>query len=99
MELYSMKKYMPFLKNRYFISAAAVLLYILVLHDTDIYTLYKRNQKVTNLEAEIDRKKEQISTLKTDLATLEDLRALEKYAREKHYFKKDDEDLYIFSFE
>ena len=76
-----------------------VLLYILILHDTDIYTVIKRKNKVANLEAEIDRKKSEIELLKLNIASLEDARSLEKYAREQHYFKKDDEDVFIFSFE
>lgn len=76
-----------------------MVLYILVLHDTDIYTLWSRENKVDGLEAEIERRKVEIMHLKSDLASLQDIRSLEKYAREKHYFKKDDEDLFIFSFE
>jgi hypothetical protein len=51
------------------------------------------------LEEEIDRKKQGIEDLKISINQLEDLRSLEKYARENHYFKKEDEDLFIFSFE
>jgi cell division protein DivIC len=93
------KKYVPILKNRYLVSSLAVLIYILVMHDTDVYTLWKRQQKVASLEAEIDRRQTEIAVLKEDLAALQDLRSLEKYARETHYFKKDDEELFIFSFE
>ena len=76
-----------------------VVLYILILHDTDIYTLWKRQQKVENLEAEIERRKLEIDEVKMNLAELQDIRSVEKYAREKYYFKKDNEDLFIFSFE
>jgi len=76
-----------------------VVLYILILHDTDIYTLWKRHQKVDNLEAEIQRRKIEIEEVKVNLAGLQDIRSVEKYAREKYYFKKDDEELFIFSFE
>jgi len=76
-----------------------VLLYILILHETDIVTLIKRNERVSLLEEEIDRKKQGIEDLKISINQLEDLRSLEKYARENHYFKKEDEDLFILSFE
>lgn len=76
-----------------------MLLYILILHETDIVTLIKRNERVSVLEEEIERKKQGIETLKISIDQLEDLRSLEKYARENHYFKKKDEDLFIFSFE
>lgn len=76
-----------------------MLLYILILHETDIVTLIKRNERVSLLEEEIDRKKQGVEDLKTSINQLEDLRSLEKYARENHYFKKEDEDLFILSFE
>ena len=76
-----------------------MLLYILILHETDIVTLIKRNERVSLLEEEIDRKKQGIEELKISINQLEDLRSLEKYARENHYFKKEDEDLFILSFE
>lgn len=76
-----------------------MLLYILILHETDIVTLIKRNERVSLLEEEIYRKKQGIEELKISINQLEDLRSLEKYARENHYFKKEDEDLFILSFE
>lgn len=80
-------------------STAFVVLYILILHETDIFTLVKRNERVTELEKEIERKEEGVDALKIAIGELEDLRTLEKYAREEHFFKKKDEDLFIFSFE
>lgn len=94
-----MKKYLPILKNRYFVSTAVVILYILILHDTDIYTLWNRQNKVADLELDIERRKIEIEEVRVNLGELQDIRSVEKYARENHYFKKDDEDLFIFSFE
>ena len=94
-----MRKYLPYLKNKYIISSFSVLIYILLLHDADVFTLIRRNDRVTALEEEIKRKKDGIQELRSSIKELEDIRSLEKYAREEHYFKKDDEDLFIFSFE
>lgn len=94
-----MKKVFPVLKNKYFIATTFVVLYILILHDTDIFALYNKKQKVQELEIQIEQKKEDIEKLRMALNELEDPRALEKYAREHHYFKKEDEDLFVFSFE
>lgn len=76
-----------------------MLLYILILHDADVFTLKRRHERITSLENEIARKKAGIKDLKRSIEELEDLRSLEKYAREEHFFKKDNEDLFIFSFE
>lgn len=81
------------------ISSVIVLLYVLILHDTDAYGLHQRNQRVKELRVEIEQKKQEIEELKLALNDLDDPRSLEKYAREYHYFKKEDEDLFIFSFE
>jgi len=91
-----LKKYLPILKNRYFVSTAVVILYILILHDTDIYTLWNRQNKVADLELDIERRKIEIEEVRVNLGELQDIRSVEKYARENHYFKKDDEDLLFF---
>ena len=94
-----MKKVWNVIKNKYLLSSIFVLSYILILHDTDILTLIKRKEKVAKLEMEIERKKQSIEEMRTKLDDLDDVRSLEKYAREEHLFKKDSEDIFIFSFE
>lgn len=76
-----------------------VVLYILILHDTDLFTVQNHKGKVADLEDVIEKKQAKIDELKIALSDLDDPRTLEKYAREHHYFKKDNEDLFIFSFE
>lgn len=94
-----MKKKISFLKNRYVISSGIALVYILLLHNTDIFTVIHRNKNVTALENEINRKQQEIVKVKEQIESLQDIRSLEKYARENYYFKKDDEELFILSFE
>ncbi|MBK6524998.1 MAG: septum formation initiator family protein [Crocinitomicaceae bacterium] len=94
-----MKKFVARLKNRYAISTIIAVVYILLLHNTDVYTLIQRKNTVSELETEIARKKHEIEEVKANIASLQDIRSLEKYARENYFFKKDDEELFIFSFE
>ncbi|MBI3135355.1 MAG: septum formation initiator family protein [Bacteroidetes bacterium] len=94
-----MKKWIARFKNRYILSALVALIYVLVLHNTDVYTLIQRKNRVADLEAEIERKKTEIEEMRENLASLQDLRSLEKYAREQHLFKRDNEEIFIFSFE
>ena len=94
-----MKKVFPILKNKYLLSTLIALIYMLLLHETDIFSLQNKKAKVNKLEAEISLRKVQIEDLKIALNELNDPRTLEKYAREHHYFKKKDEDIFIFSFE
>lgn len=71
--------------------------YILLLHNTDVASLTKRKQRVKQLQIEITQKQKEIEELKVALSELENLGSLEKFAREKYYFKKDDEDLFVLS--
>ena len=84
-------------KNKYLISSVLLLFYILLLHDTDVFSLQKRKEKVENLTQEISHCRIQIKDLKSSLEELEDVKSLEKFAREKYYFKKKSEDLYVLS--
>ena len=72
---------------------------MLLLHETDIFSLQSKKGRVSDLQEQIDSKKSEIEELKVALNELEDPRSLEKYAREYHYFKKEDEDIFVFSFE
>ncbi|MFD1552279.1 septum formation initiator family protein [Putridiphycobacter roseus] len=92
-----MKKYLKFLKNKYILSGIILLIYILLLHDTDVFSLQKRKEKVENLQQEITHRKIQIQDLKADLLELENINSLEKFAREKYFFKKESEDLFVLS--
>ncbi|OIQ31694.1 MAG: hypothetical protein BM555_05130 [Crocinitomix sp. MedPE-SWsnd] len=94
-----MQKVWSYLKNKWILSTTLVVLYILILHDTDIFSLKSRMDKADELELEIEYKKEEIKALKIALEDLDDPRELERYAREEHYFKKPTEDLFIVSFE
>ena len=69
------------------------------MHDTDIFTLMKRKDKVAQLQRDIEIRKKENSALRVSLDELDDLRTVERIGREEHYFKKDDEDLFIFSFD
>ena len=94
-----MKKVLPYLKNKYIITTVLALIYMLLLHESDIFSLQHKKSKVSKLEYQIQNKKSEIAELKLAINELDDPRSLEKYAREYHYFKKKDEDIFIFSFE
>ncbi|HIP36736.1 MAG TPA: septum formation initiator family protein [Crocinitomix sp.] len=92
-----MKKFYTIIKNKYFAAAIILVFYILLLHETDVAALSKRKQRVKQLTSEIQLKKKEIENLKTALNELENISSLEKFAREKYYFKKDDEDIFVLS--
>jgi len=84
------------LKNKYFISFAAFTIIMLFLDKNDYFTQLGRKKELKKLEQgkayytrEIEAELKELEQLKRDPATLE------KYAREKYFMKKDNEDLFI----
>lgn len=82
----------PFL-NKYFIVLAVFAFWIIFISKADIYTQYKLNQTRKKLEfdkayfnTKIEEAKEQKRVQEEDI---------EKFAREKYYFQKDGEDVFI----
>ena len=65
-----MKRIIKTVRNKYVVSTAFVVLYILILHETDIVTIVKRNERVAELEKEIERKKEGVEELKIAISDL-----------------------------
>lgn len=74
-------------------------MYILFLDDIDIFTIVNQNRKLERLE---ETKMEVSKKLEITRSTLKKLRyisELESYAREEKLFKKDNEDIFILSYE
>ena len=92
-----MKKVYKIIKNKYVISTVLVLFYILLLHNTDLASLNKRKERVEGLKLEMNQKRKKIQDLKISLYEIENVKSLEKFAREKYYFKRNDEDIFILS--
>ena len=92
----SIKPVLKVLKNKYIIATLAFLVWMLFFDPKDWGTIVARNNKYKELkESEkhltllIKDTKKELSLLKTDAASIE------KYAREKFFMKKDNEDLFI----
>ena len=88
---------LKYIKNKYVLVILGLFVYLLFLEETDLFTLAKYKSKVNDLEqqkeyldAEIIETQRSITELTTDDA------ALEKFAREQHYMKRDNEDVFVF---
>ena len=84
------------LKNKYFIAAVWFVVWMLFFDPKDWGLITSRNNKLKELKLSehhltilIKDTKKELSLLKTDAASIE------KYAREKFFMKKDNEDLFI----
>jgi len=61
----------------------------------DLLSQYKSLSKKRELVRERKAKEEKIKQIKHSLNELNNPKTLEKYAREKYYFKRDNEDLFV----
>ena len=84
------------LTNKYFIAGVGFLVWMLFFDPKDWGLMSARNNKLKELKISeqhltllIKETKKELSLLKTDAASIE------KYAREKFFMKKDNEDLFI----
>lgn len=75
------------------------MVYILFLDDVDIITIFHQKAKLSELKEERDEMEIQLQQTKMVLDELSDINALEKFAREKKMFKKEDEDIFVITYE
>ena len=91
-----LKRFLPFLKNFYFLFSVFFLVWMLAFDSNDLISQIKLNRKLSNLESQKEYYLEKIEEVKQDREELlSDTELLEKFAREKYLMKKDSEDLYI----
>lgn len=85
------------LKNKYLLTALGFTVWLLFFDDRDIITTHFKHQgELQQLEKSRDYYAEQIKATQKELDQLKsDPATLEKYAREKYWMKKDNEDLFI----
>ncbi|RYY65462.1 MAG: septum formation initiator family protein [Chitinophagaceae bacterium] len=84
------------LKNKYFIASAFFVIWMSFFDPKDWGLIMERGQKLKELDKsekhlglQIAETRKELDLLKTNAQTIE------KYAREKYYMKKDNEDLFI----
>lgn len=94
-----MSRIPPILKNKFVFTSILFLLYALFLDDVDIFSIVRYNKKLSQLERQNEELKIKLIDTKETLEELKNLEGKERYAREKKFFKKDDEDVFVISFE
>jgi cell division protein DivIC len=90
------KPVLVFFKNKYIIVSIAFAVWMLFIDTKDIGFMLSNSRKLRDLkksevalQKDIKDTKKELSLLKTDASSIE------KYAREKFYMKKDNEDLFV----
>jgi cell division protein FtsB len=91
-----MTKALNFIKNKYFISAVLFLVWMAFFDPKDWGLIMDRRNKLEELEVAEKRLTNQIKQTKNELNMLDsDVQSIEQYAREKYFWKKDNEDVFI----
>jgi cell division protein DivIC len=84
------------LRNKFFIAFAAFIVWMLFFDERDVFTMRHHRQELEELQQSKKYYTEQINQERTELENLKNNPAtLEKYAREKYYMKRDNEDLFL----
>lgn len=65
------------------------------LDDNDVFVIYRKNRIHKENIAKIQFNKKQLKDIKEELNAVNDLKELERIAREDKYFKKDNEDVFV----
>ncbi|MCH2224121.1 MAG: septum formation initiator family protein [Crocinitomicaceae bacterium] len=90
-----MKKFLPYLKNKFILSSTVFVLFTLFLDENDIFTLISQNRKLNKLELLKEETSKQLSETQSTLEKLRYSSEIERYAREEKFFKKDNEDVFV----
>ncbi len=90
-------KNLKFIRNKYLLTIAAMLVWLLFFDKNDVFTQYELISKVEKLQKdktyylrEISSHRQQLHELKTNK------KSLETFSREKYLMKKENEDVFVF---
>jgi cell division protein DivIC len=85
------------IKNKYLLTAVGFTIWILFIDDRDFITTHFRHKKeLAKLEQSKKYYQGQITSTKAELEKLKsNPSTIEKYAREKYFMKKDNEDIFL----
>jgi hypothetical protein len=90
-----MKRFYPYLKNKFILAFAILSIYTLFLDENDLFTMISNANKLRQLEVKKIELNEELKDVRSTLNKLTSIHEVERFAREKKYFKKDDEDLFV----
>lgn len=84
-----------FISNKYIVTLLAFVVFMLFIDHNDLFLQYERKQELTELKKSKAYYEDLISKTQMELNALQNnADAIEKYAREKFYMKRENEDVY-----
>lgn len=91
-----MKIHVPqILKNKYALTIILFAIYSLFLDDHDVFSMFSTKQKLRSIEKEKIEVRQELHDTQHTLNRLKYSSEVERFARERKYFKKDDEDVFV----
>jgi cell division protein FtsB len=91
-----MERLLELIRNKYFLSVAAFIVWMLFFDKNDMLSQYEFRAEVNKLQEEKDFYERETATVKKDLNELNtNLNTAEKFAREKYFMKRDNEDVFV----
>ena len=91
-----MKHLIELLRTKYFLAVVAFALWMLFFDRNDMLSQYEYRVQVNKLQQEKDFYTKETAAVKKDLKELDsNLNTAEKFAREKYFMKKDNEDVFV----
>jgi len=91
-----MRRLLELLRNKYFLAIVAFAAWMLFFDRNDIISQYEYRVEVNKLQEEKDFYVDQTAMVKKDLKELDsNLNTAEKFAREKYFMKKANEDVFV----
>ena len=88
-------KFFKLFSNIYILITTVFLIWILFLDSNSVVVNIKLKSQINDLENKINQLQKEIEIDKKLIATLKNLDSLEKYGREKHFMKKQNEEIFI----
>ena len=88
-------KFFKLFSNIYILITTVFLIWILFLDSNSVVVNIKLKSQINDLENKINQLQKEIEIDKKLITTLKNLDSLEKYGREKHFMKKQNEEIFI----
>ena len=92
-------KFFKLFSNIYILITTVFLIWILFLDSNSVVVNIKLKSQINDLENKNNQLQKEIEIDKKLIATLKNLDSLEKYGREKHFMKKQNEEIFIIEIE
>ena len=90
-----MNNFLICLKNKFILTTSIFFIYTLFLDEQDIFSIFSQRQKLNKLSVKKEKIKSKLIETRNTLNQLNQISEIERYAREKKYFKKNNEDIFV----